>query len=281
MRFKKIFKLNLIILLLFCFTKLTAQNIATPLEPEKAPTQRETGFLFGLGPNWQGGKFTDTCNCPSFKDGTRTGFSLGYLYEQDLSDIFQWGVALIWDSRGLTASFREFELMDATLPTTGQTVSTKVESRQKTVTDFMYATFLPYLKWSPWDFFYIKIGPSASYLFYSHMKHTKELLTTSARLSNGEVVNIRTDKGEITQTIYDDRFPGLNALQFGIEPMIGFNFYIGKNIFLSPGFMYSIPLTNLAPNGIVGIEGTQDFKSNSWRIFIELRMAIQMRYKRK
>jgi len=232
------------------------------------------GFLFAFGPNWQGGEFIDTCNCPSFKDGTKFGFSFGFLYEQDLSSAFQWGAASIFNNLGLIASYKQSELIDAVSPSTGKSEKVTIWFRQEAKTNFWYSSLVPYLKWSPSEYFFVKLGFSASYVFYSHLSHTKELLTTSVRLGNGEPVNVKfTESGSTMETVYDGRFPALNPLQFGIEPMVGLNLFIGKNVFLSPGFWYSLPLTTLSSKGA-------DFKSNSWRIFLELRWAFSMRTKR-
>lgn len=272
MRLFKNIKLNLLILFLCCNSiSFSQQFIATPLEPAKQPTQRETGLFIGLGPNWQSGSFNSICNCPAFEDGTKFGFSVGGIFEQDLSSQFQWGGLLLYNNLNIMASYKQYELIEATSQTNNTTELTKIPFRQAANADFSAFSLVPYFKWSPLDFLFLKIGVSASYIFYSNLNHTKELLQTSARLSNGETVSIKTEHGTL-ETIYDGAFPGLNAVQFGIEPMLGFNFNLSKNVYLSPGFQFSVPLTKLTSNG-------DGFSVNYWRIFLEIRIALQMRTK--
>ncbi len=272
MRFHKIIN---IIILFFCFSAITiAQDIATPLIPEEMPTQRELGALFTFGQNFQSGTFKSPCNCPEFGDGVKFGFSFGPTYMQDLTRTLQWGGAFLLDFRGFKSTYQIWEQLKATSEATGRTETANVLFRQSADVNLTYLGLQPFLNYTPADFFFIRLGATASFLLSSKLNHTKELLTNTVRFSNGEVVTVKlTDSKSNVQQIYDGEFPNASSFIFDLNPMIGFNLKLGENIFLSPGFMYVILLTSVS-----SVES--DLKSNSWRLFLEFRVALTMRDKR-
>lgn len=272
MRFHIIIK---IIILIFCLNaKSFAQDIATPLVPEEMPTQREIGGIFTFGQNYQSGNFKSPCNCPEFSDGVKFGYSFGPTYMQDLTRTLQWGGAILLDFRGFKSTYQIWEQLQATSEATGRTETANVLFRQSADVNLTYLGIQPFLNYSPSPYFFIRLGATASFLLSSKLNHTKELLTNSVRFSNGEVVTVKlADSKTNVQEIYNGEFPDASSFIFDLNPMIGFNMKLGENIFLSPGFIYVIPLTSVST-----VES--DLKSNTWRLFLEFRIALTMRDKR-
>lgn len=263
-------KITIILLIIAVNSHLFSQKIASPLEPEVKPIQREVGIILGVGPNWQTGSFVPTCTKCSFENGTKTGISIGGLYEQDVTPFLQAGLAIIYDSRGINASYREIEATTAVSPNTGDTVAANVQFRHQATSGIGFLTAMPYLKYSPFKFLFIKLGYSLSYVVSSSILHTKELLQNSVLLNDGTTATVSLTKGGTLAVIEDGPFPNINKFQMALEPIIGLNFNLSKNVFLSPGYQFTIPLTNMTSTG-------DNFKIYSWRIFIELRVALSMR----
>lgn len=271
MQILKKIKLTFFLVLIITNLKLLSQDMATPLDPEKMPNQREIGILFGFGQNFMGGNFRTACECPEFINGVKFGYSFGALYEMDFTPKFMWGAALIYSIRDVLSEYQIIEDVPLKSLITGKPETVPIKFKHKANADFSYLSVMPYLKWNLSDFLFFKLGFSASFVLNNHIKHEKELLQKTARLSSGETVTIKLDSENGTSEIVEDgAFPLTNSTQFSIDPMIGFNIAIEENVFISPLFQYSLPLTKISENG-------DNFKISAWRILIELRLALNLR----
>jgi hypothetical protein len=271
----KITNFLLISLLLISFGgKVLAQRtLSNPLEPEKFQTQREAGIFFGLGQNIQGGAFNTKCDCPEFENGSAFGWKLGLLYEQDIKYYIQWGVAAGINSLGVTASYQYNKDRVFTTLVGGTLVSDTVPIlfRQQAETKFLNVMLMPYIKWSPASFFFVRLGFDADFNISSNIKHSEEILQKTVKLpSTGEIVEVTFEDGSSKVVVEDGEFPAVVTPQFYIVPAVGFNIQLSKNMFLAPVFDFSLPLSEMSTNG-------DGFKVYNWRIIAELRWAIQLR----
>ncbi|OGU12402.1 MAG: hypothetical protein A2X61_04575 [Ignavibacteria bacterium GWB2_35_12] len=268
---KLLFKLFLASFLFFIFVLSTLGQIKKKEDTPLLPTEQiktEVGVFIGLGGNSQSGIFiTDTCKC-EFDKGRGFGFTIGGLYESEIIRRLRWGGALAFDIRSFWASYRENESIEFFSEQVGRKVNVPVHFRHKAESQVFYLTFMPYLKYVPSKFIFFRFGFGGSFVLGAGLKHTKEILDETARLSTGEIVKIEYEKiGGKIATVEDGDFPAANSMQFSLEPAIGFTFPFGKKINFSPLFQYSIPLTKFSENGT-------DVKLSAWRIMLEFRYDI-------
>jgi len=213
--------------LIFSSDDLLAQRtLSSPLEPEEFQTQRETGVFFGLGQNLQDGAFYTKCDCPQFENGLAFGWKLGAIYEQDISYLFQWGAAVGINSLGVTASYQYNKDRVFTTSVGGSLVSDTVPIlfRQEAATKFLNLMIMPYLKWSPAAFFFVRLGMDADFNLTSNIQHSEEILQKTVKLpSTGEIVEVTFEDGNTKVIVEDGEFPDIIAPQFYIVPAVGFN----------------------------------------------------------
>lgn len=273
MQILKKIKLTFFLVLLITTPNLLSQDLATPLDPEKMRSQKEIGLLFGFGQNFMGGNFRTECDCPEFMNGVKFGYSIGALYEMDLLPKYMLGTALIFSNKDVFSEYQIIEDVQLQSVITGKLETASIKFKHKANADFSYLTLMPYFKWNIADFIFLKLCFSGSFVLNNHIKHEKELIQKSARLSSGEVVTIRLDSENGTSTVVEDgEFPLTNSFQLSIDPMIGLNIPVEENLFISPVFHYSLPLSNISEKG-------ENFKISSWRILIEIRLALNLRMK--
>ncbi|MFC2131738.1 hypothetical protein ACFLSQ_09910 [Bacteroidota bacterium] len=269
--------LFLISFFIFYFSTLTAtlfaQKFSTPLEPQSPPKQTELGLLFGLGNNFQTGIYQPYCDECQFEDGNKLGFSAGLVFLRDFNKTFQWGASLTYNSRSTRSSYIVNEMVQILIDPKdpNKYEERPIPFRNIGEIDVGELSLQPFFQWSPVQFAFIRLGFGASIITNANFLHTKELLKFKDTLTTGEIVDITIDGDDPNQKVVEDReMPGINTFQMSLEPAIGFNFEISPQIYLSPLFQYSIPLTKLS-----NIQ--KDFNINKWRITIELRFAIKIR----
>ncbi len=262
------------IFMIISYSEMSAQKSpSNPLNPEKFQTQRETGVFVGLGQNIQGGAFNTKCNCPQFENGSAFGWKLGLLYEEDIKYYLQWGAAIGINSLGVKASYQynKDRAFTATVGGTNVIDTVPILFRQEAATNFLNFMIMPYIKWSPAEFFFLRLGFNADFNISSGIIHSEEILQKTVKLpSSGEIVEVTFKDGKSKVIVEDGEFPNVVTPQFYLVPALGFTFSLSKNIFLSPIFDFSIPLSEMSTNGT-------GFKVSNWRFVVELRWAIQLR----
>jgi hypothetical protein len=272
---KKIRELIFIILCVFLITSnaYAQQEEPSPLKPGKFHTQRETGIYFGLGQNIQSGSFFTKCDCPEFENGVAFGWKAGLLYEQDITPVLQIGAAVGINQAGVTASYQYNKDRVFTTDIGGTIISDTVPIlfRQQAETQFLNFDLMPYLKWTATDFFFLRLGFNLAFNITSNIRHSEEILQTTVKLpSTGEIVEVTFEDGSTKVVVEDNAFPDVVSPQFYVVPAVGFTIPLSTNIFLSPVFDYSLPLSEMSSNG-------NNFKISNWRFIAELRWAIKLR----
>jgi hypothetical protein len=245
-----------------------SQPLSETDQSAKRVSKKEFGIFAGLGGNIQSGLLTTSCDVCNFENGRKVGFTIGVLYEHEINRSFQFGGLLGYDSRSIDATFRENELLDATSTVTNRTEKVPILFRNSATLDFNNIMFVPYIKWNPAKFLFFRLGLDLSLNVSANLKRTKELLQNTARLSNGEIVNVRfTETKENIITQEDGEYSNANKLLFGIAPMIGGNIKLSKKTTLSPIFSYFYPLNAYS-------KSVTNFNISSMRVILELRFLL-------
>ncbi len=254
------------------------ESLSSPIDPSKYPKQKEIGFMIGPGVNFQSGSFFSSCPC-EFEGGSGFGFTFGPNYERDVFTATKIGAAILFDFSSIAASYVEIEDIEARSQTSDYSEVIPISIENTADAAFFSVGILPYFKWEPLHFFFVRGGLHVSYLATSNLKHTQTLLQNTVVLSNKEigVVKLLDDNGNPAPdnelVIEDVDFPELNPLRIGFVPALGFNARVSERLFVSPVVSYEYPLTNVSDQG-------DNFKINSLRFFLELRYAIKLRYEK-
>lgn len=267
----KLIKLLIFLCLVFNYTSLFSQKEteSSPLGPGLGQTQRELGIYFGLGPSWQAGEFYATCNCPSFIGGSKFNYSFGVVYQQDFFYKFTFGSKLSFWYLSNAAKYQQRELIPL-INSNNQTFLVPILFQQSLKMGVLYFNYEPFISFQPFSFLYFRIGTSLAFPFGSEITHTKELIQKTARLENGEIINLTLVDGKNSIILEKGKINSLKSPFISLEPEFGFNFHIDNNFFISFGFVQSIPLNEMATRG-------QNFKMFFWQMFFEVRYAITMR----
>lgn len=245
-----------------------SQLQATPIQPEQLYNYHQLGLVLGLGQNFQSGKYNVDCDDCIFEDGVKFGYTIGLNYEYNLDDMFNIGIMGLFDDFGLKNSFVENEKLNVTSDDGTYNEIITVPFRHTAEAKFTAFSIMPHIKFHPTEFIFFDLGFSIRLPLSSNIKHEKELTKTTARLSNGAIVDIKIEgTQEIKVVLEDKEFPQVNKPQFGIVPMIGLNFVVKHKIFLRPFFMYKLPISNFSDKG-------ENFMINSWRIMFEISMKL-------
>jgi len=268
----KLIKITLFLLIFSYENNLFAQRIADPLNPEKFQTQREFGFLAGIGANIQLGSFKANCDCPHFDTGSGFGYTLGALYEQDINPVFQWGFAGLYKSLYIRSSYQINKLRYFQSTKTNDYDSALIAFTQIGETNVSMLSVMPYLKMDLSNWLFVRLGFEAGYLLNANIKHTEELLQNRVTLiGSGLPVTVEYNNGRGNSVVVQDSaLTMVNSFQMYVTPQIGFNIPLAENVNLSPLVDFSFPLNKISEN----ING---FKIWSWRVLCELRIALQMR----
>ncbi len=264
------FIFNIILLAIFSTQVMPAQSNSSPLKPEASPKQMEAGLLFGLGQNIQDGIYYPRCEECQFENGDGFGLTFGLVFLRDFNKYLQWGSSVYYESKNISTSYKITEMVPVKLGN-GDIDNRVIPFRNIGDLSFGFLTFQPFIQFSPYEFVYLRIGLSSSLIASSNITHTKELLKFRDTLSSGEIVSLKIDDKNPKSKILENRdIPDLNLFDFSVQPMLGFNINLSPQFYLSPYFQYSIPLTDIS-------NSQKDFRIFSWRIMLELRMALQLR----
>lgn len=264
------FIFKLIILSFISSMILVAQKIPSPLKPEAPPKQMEIGVRLGLGQNIQNGTYYPRCEVCQFENANGFGLDLGVIFLKDFNKYLQWGGSLSYETKNISTSYRITELVPVVLQNS-DVDNRPIPFRNIGDLSFGFLSLEPFIQFSPYEFVFLRVGLSSSLIAYSNITHTKELLKFRDTLSTGEIVSIKVAGQNPKSTILENRdVPDINSLQFFVQPVLGFNIHLSSQFYLSPYFQYSIPLTDIS-------NSQEDFRVFSWRIMLELRMALKLR----
>ena len=252
--------------LIISATEIFAQS--SPIKPYSDPNAlKEIGVFVGLGQNFQSGEMYVKCEDCDFSGGAKFGYTFGLLYEHELFRRFSLGISATYNYLGLTSGFQEIEPTQVEYISNGNTLTENANIRfsHSIEIDLHNFAVAPYLKWTPFDFMFIRTGFAIGTNFSTNLLHTKTLGQKTVRLSNGELEAITNKK--LDETIQNSEIPSLVTPQLYLQPALGFNIAFSNSVHFSPIFEYSIPFTNYSDYGT-------DLRSNYWRLLFELRIKV-------
>ncbi len=252
-----------IVITIFSINTVFSQ-ISDPLTPSIPKKPKEAGVFIGLGGNYQIGTSYVDCEDCKFENGNKFGYTFGINWEDFLiNNSIKYGFALVYDDLSIKSSFREREAFEYE-----NNRYIGVNFRHTSDINSSALAIQPYLKFIGFDFMFIKISPSISYVLSSKLQHEKEILDESVLLPNGENVKILFPETNSNKIILEDNdYRDVNSLQIGLATNIGFDFKVDNNYYLSPQFFYYYPFSKYSNYG-------DNFKISNWRILLELRVKI-------
>jgi hypothetical protein len=242
------------------------QKQSNPIKPGRELIPEYIGIVFGLGQNFQTGKMYVECPQCVFEDGIKFGYTIGIYYESFIVEPLKFGIDVLYDYQGIKSSFVENESVEVRSEIVDYKENVILPFRHTADVNINTLMLIPYLKYSPVEFFYVKLGFSLNFVFSSLLQHDKELLQKKASLSNGTVVQVSIPGSKNnTVTVENGDLVGINKTYFSLNPAIGFTIPFDKDndILFSPYVMYSLPM------GIISNIG-ENFKINTWRLMFEL-----------
>ena len=267
MRVIKHFIASILIINSILLGELFAQQYSSPIVPAD-PKDEYLGIVFGLGQNYQSGKFYVDCENCEFESGVKTGFTIGLNYNRQINEYLNWGSLLLYESFSIESKFREFEQFSYQFSPTEDAVNIPIEFRHTALADFGQLSLVPYIEILPTNWFFARLGLSGGLVVGANINHTKELLLRKAVLDNGISVDIKlANTKQTSQVVEDGDFPEVNSFQLSVNPMIGFRIPFSKTVLFAPYYMHRIPLMNMSEFG-------EDFKISSYRIMFELNFKL-------
>ncbi len=268
MRVLKHFIASVLIINSIFLCELVSQNLSSPIMPAEIPKDSYLGFVFGVGQNYQSGKFFVDCQNCEFENGVQTGITVGLTYKREINKFLNWGAMFLYDSYNIESKFKETEIFQYEFSPTEDAVSIPIEFRHTAKADFGMLSANPFIEFTPASFFFARLGFNAGFVVGANINHQKELLTKKAKLENGVTVDIKlADSKQTTEVVEDGEFPQINSFQMAVTPMIGFIIPFSKSIIFSPYYLHRIPLNNLSEFG-------EDFKISSYRVMFELSFKL-------
>ena len=263
------------VLTVLCSTVAFSQKFSSPIHPGTEERNKIIGGFMGFGQNMQSGITFVSCDSCEFVDGLGFGYTIGAIYEEQLSandeSIFYYfnvGGLLHLSNRDVSSSYRErtpeyFAEYDMTFP---------LMFRHTNKTSITTAGLMPFIRFNPFKYFFVKFGFDVSFVLNSNVKHEIELLERRKTLPNGEVVDIyipvgNSNRRTYSRTVQDSEIRDINSLQMSLVPAIGGNIYFTDKLFMTPSFSYFKALNNMSEFG-------KDFRIDAWRMNIELKYNI-------
>ena len=255
-----------VIIIIFCaynYINLNAQPIESPLEPVYYQYHDfELRGIIALGTNFNSGTYSAECPECKFESLSGFGFSIGPEIEYAILPNYLYvAMKILYDNQSLSGKFRRIEAVPIKLADNSQ-ITTPIEFRHTLDLTIQAISFSPNIFFRISGLFDIRLGLYGDYIFSTNVKHTKELLTQSTVLPDGErvVVSLADMPGNIA-TLEDRAIPGAKSMVFGIAPEINFDILLSKDFDFVAGTYFKIPFTGISDN-------QTDFKINMWRLYL-------------
>lgn len=253
----------IIILSVFNCIKLNAQPIESPIEPIYYKYHDfELRGIIGLGVNYNSGSYWAECPECQFESLSGFGFTVGPELEYAILPNYLYaGMKVLYDVQNMSGSFRRIESVPLELAD-NSVISTPIEFRHTLDLSMQSLSLSPNIFFRIAEMVDIRLGFYGDFLISNNAKHTKELLTHSTILPNGErvIVSLADMPGNIA-TLEDHEIPGAKSMVFGIAPEVNFNILLSKEWDFVLGTYFKIPFTGISDNQV-------DFKSNMWRFYL-------------
>ncbi len=265
---------KVIILLIFLNVISPFKNLYAQSNPifsvEHIPNLHFLGMYIGFGQNLQSGKIFPECIDCTFEKGNKFGFTAGVLYEYRLFNSVYLGSAIEYNSLGIDAFFTEIEPVPIQIPINENDYyieNANVKFQHEANLSIHNLSLVPYIKYQPFNFMFIRLGAGIGYNLSNHFVHKKSLAQSTYTLSSGEIVSLRVPNATKNTIIEDTELAQNNPFQIYLNSALGFNINFSEKLTFSPIFSYSNAFMNISERG-------ENPKVNYWRILLELRYDI-------
>lgn len=254
--------LFLLFLIVTFSTSLTkAQVIESPISPYQVIVHDwEIGFFVGIGANYNSGNYAADCPECIFDDVSKLGYTIGIKTDYQLSKSIFVGASMGYEDLSVQGAFRRIESVSLER-VDGTKISVPIEFRHTSDFQIGTITLMPNITYRIDRFLDFRLGLYTDFAFKNKFIHNKELLTKSVILPDGEKVSVEISQQKSRNVQLENRtIPNYTNPTFGIYPQINFNIELSSDLDMNLGFIYKLPLNNIAAN--------QNFKIYSWRFFI-------------
>jgi hypothetical protein len=251
------------------------EELSSPLAPGVTFYRFRLGATLGAGPAFQSGELkTDVCDCPAFTDGAGHTLAAGLVGEYYATANLDFGLLLALDYKTINALYREYEAVPLKQTATGEIINQRVQFRHTTDASVTALAVHPFVKFHPYKGIFVRTGPSFNFAMSSSLRHEKELLDRTARLPNGEEVELSlnlSDPRVFSATkalIQDTELPGIKSPAMLWNIAAGIDIRAGRKMVITPLFQYSLPMSDISSSGSA-------FRMSGWLIMAEVKVRIK------
>jgi hypothetical protein len=251
------------------FGELKAQNPNSPINLYYNYDKKEIGAFIGVGQGYTNGNIQVDCPECNFEKAVGANFRLGALYEQNYSKFFGFGFFAAFNTTQLKSSYIQLETV-----TLQNTNNEKADAsfRNSVTVNLEHLAAGGYLIFKPTKMIFFQAGASFMMPIGSSLVQEKELLTNTAKLSNGLIVKLAIDPttgnalvGSDTKTaiLQNSKYPNLGIPAY-IDIAAGLELPASKKIVICPMFEFSYPVL---PTASVG----DNFTTGFWRLSVKVK----------
>jgi hypothetical protein len=262
----------LLILIISTFGELKAQNPNSPINLYYNYNKKEIGAFIGIGQGYTNGIIQVDCPECEFEKAVGANFRLGGLYEQSNSKFFGFGVFAALNTTQLQSSYIQLETV-----TLQNTNNEKVDAsfRNSVTVNLQHFAAGGYVVFKPTKILFFQAGASFMLPLGSSLVQEKELLTNTAKLSNGLIVklaidpetgNALTGSDNKKAILQDSKYPNLGVPVYA-DFAAGFELAASKKVVICPMLEFSYPLL---PTASVG----DNFTIGFWRLSVKVKYNL-------
>ncbi|SRR5581483_11388606 len=207
------------------------------------------GVEVGFGNHTEQGQID--CNCgANFTGGTGTGLLGSIFFELPLD--YEWAIGLKGgiDFKNLSTSATVYENVVVLPPDQSQTDTFPMYVTRNGKVKATYLNLAPYAQY---QFFrmgpFLQAGIDVGFLLASSLTQSRQLITTSATLSNGTTVdNLTFTNGTLSEDV-PQTSTGFTGLRLGVLLSAGYNIQVSERSVFAPLLTYDFPITTSGNTG--------------------------------
>lgn len=254
------------------FGELKAQNPNSPVNLYYNYNKKEIGGFVGVGQSYTNGLIQVDCPECEFEKGVGANFRLGGLYEQYPLKSFGFGGFAAYQNTQLKSSYIQLETV-----TLQNTNNEKVDAsfRNSVNVNLRHIAAGAYAVYKPTKILFFQAGASFMLPIGSSLVQEKELLTNTAKLSNGLIVTLAIDPetgnaltGSDTKIakLQNSKYPNLGVPVYA-DFAAGLELAASKKVVICPMLEFSYPIL---PTAEVG----DNFTIGYWRLSVKVKYNL-------
>ena len=243
----------LLLLVTIAFSLPAALHAQEDMPLDFGDKLKRLGFEVGFTSAWQSGAYR--AGCGLFEEGANVNLLIAAVYDQQISDAFQFEGLIGYQSKNLSSTYLSEENIG--ISTEGGPVNAGVTFDNIGTANFSYVFFQPALKFYPSRNVYLGAGTSVNLLLGSATQYRKDIVSQTVQLNElglSEVFYSETESSDPYSKVFgEESRDDASATTFDGIIMIGAEFRIGerygnpvgphprKKITIGPRVQYAIP----------------------------------------